>query len=234
MTANKDSRDEEPPARAPSGVEPSDVTGDDAADDTEATRAGDITLILRQVARGEAGAEGRLYDAVYTELRNLASSKAQREAQAVQPTTLVHDAYLRLCGSEGFESRRHFFGAAARAMAQTLIDRARRSGAQKRQAPDRGDLLDVRQPGGIRQLNDLLALRDALDALEQLDSRKAEVVRNRAYLGMTTAETAEILGVSLRTVEADWAFAKAWLRAEMLGSEQSGEEDPEAADGDNA
>jgi RNA polymerase sigma factor (TIGR02999 family) len=178
----------------------------------------DFTKILAAAGDGDAEAVDRLFSIVYDELRRMAHGKMIRESadQTLQTTALVNEAYLRLCGGKqvSWENRKHFFGAAANAMRQILVDRARRRAAEIHG----GGKVRVTMPGEVPEPEssiDILALEDALNRLARERPRHAEVVLHRFYLGLTVAQTAEVLGVSSRTVNTDWNFAKAWLRRQM-------------------
>jgi len=182
---------------------------------------GEITLILKAVSLGEAGAMEELMPLVYGELRKLASHKMASLAagQTLQPTALVHEAWLRLLGRDDsrFEGHRHFFAAAAEAMRHILIDNARKKLTQRRGQGLRLENLDdadVAAPGDSEQLLDV---NDALDKLAQERPLEAEVVKLRFFVGMTIEEAAEILGISARTAKNYWAHAKAWLYQEITG-----------------
>jgi RNA polymerase sigma factor (TIGR02999 family) len=183
---------------------------------------GDATRILADIERGDRQAAGELLPLVYDELRKLASSRLAREApgQTLQPTALVHEAYLRLVGSDPgkpFDGRGHFFAAAAEAMRRILIDRARdrhrlkRGGGRRRVRLDLDDLL-AEPPG-----DDLLALDEALTALAGEDPMAAALVQLRVFAGLTLGQSAEALGVSRRTAERDWTYARAWLCEALSG-----------------
>ena len=186
--------------------------------------AGDVTRILEAIKKGDDGAQVRLFTAVYDELKRIAQRKMAKESpgHTLNTTALVHEAYLRLVGDEklSWENRAHFFGAAAEAMLRILIDRARR-----RQAPKHGgdrkrvafeDDLAQQDPGNYI---DILSLNEALAKLEARDERRARVAKYRFLLGLSVAETAELLGVSRRTIDDDWAFCKAWLRRELANGD---------------
>lgn len=151
---------------------------------------------------------------LYGELRTLAAAHMRREraAHTMQPSDLVHAAYLKLV-DEGWNDRAHFFAVAARAMRQILIDHARKRGAQKRQAPGQRITLSEAtvEDGAI----DLLALDEALTELATLDERKSRILELRFFGGLSNPEIAEALGVALNTVEKDWYAARAWLRARL-------------------
>lgn len=163
---------------------------------------------------------------VYDELRRLARSYMGRGGldQTLQPTALVHEAYLKLIGHQdpGWEGRRHFFGAAARAMRQIMVDAARRKASLKH-GGDRLRTSEVELLSSARLLpSEVLALDQALDRLEQRDSQKHRVVMIRFFAGLTEEETAAVLGISTRTVQRAWRFARAWLHREMEGAPSSG------------
>lgn len=178
-----------------------------------------ITLILERVSSGGAKAESELFDAVYDELRRMAISRAasQGSGSVLQATALVNEAYLKLRPGNGkWEGRAHFFGAAARAMRNIVADDARRRSRAKHggafihveldsqvQAPSLG------VPGHVLEIN------DALERLLEEQPGAARVVELRYFAGLSDAETAKALGVSLRTVFRQWAFAKAWLSREL-------------------
>jgi RNA polymerase sigma factor (sigma-70 family) len=211
---------------------------------------GDVTRILANIESGDAQAAEQLLPLVYDELRNLARSKLRQEqpGQTLQATALVHEAYLRLVGEGGaggsglgaresdpisypaapnpqppapsFDSRRHFFSAAAEAMRRILVEAARRKGRLKRG----GDL--ERQPIEEEQIAapeidiDLIALDEALDKLAAKDVRKAELVKLRYFAGLTIEEAAAALGISTTTADRDWSYARAWLFREMSKGER--------------
>jgi RNA polymerase sigma factor (TIGR02999 family) len=178
----------------------------------------DFTRILDAVGRGDEEALQRLFSVVYDELRRMAHGKMIRESadQTLQTTALVNEAYLRLCGGKkvSWENRRHFFGAAANAMRQILVDQARKRAAGIRGGGAiRVTLAD--DPSHPEPSLDILALEEALNRMARERPRHAEVVLHRYFLGLTVKETAEVLGVSPRTVNTDWNFAKSWLKREM-------------------
>jgi RNA polymerase sigma factor (TIGR02999 family) len=180
----------------------------------------EITRILEAAQRGEPSAASELLPLVYGELRRLAAHKMAQEApgHTLQPTALVHEAWLRLVGPEQpahFQNRAHFFGAAAEAMRRILVDRAREKKALKRG----GDLerveLDSVELASPMPDEELLALDEALDRLTAVDTRAAEMVKLCFFVGLTQEEAARELGVSLATAERVWAFARAWLLREV-------------------
>ncbi len=176
--------------------------------------ADDVTLLLKAVSRGTAGARARLIEAVYAELHRMAEAKmrALRPGHTLQPTALVNEAFLRLVGNQDqLEDRAHFFGAAAKAMERVLVDHARQKQALKRgRGVPRVSLHDVHAQSSDAHL-DVLAIHEAVTALEQESPELAALVRYRYFVGLTLEQVAEIDGVSLATVKRQWTFAKAWL-----------------------
>jgi RNA polymerase sigma factor (TIGR02999 family) len=176
----------------------------------------EVTRILSAIERGDPRAAEQLLPLVYDELRQLAAQKMAREcpAQTLQPTALVHEAYLRLVNVDKppqWESRRHFFAAAAEAMRRILIERARRKGTVKRGGDrSRMDLEQIAVPGEERSLQ-LLALDEAITALEQHDGQAAELVKLRYFAGLGHQEAAQALGIGRRTADRIWAVARVWL-----------------------
>src|SRR4051812_9531459 len=182
----------------------------------------DVTRILSQIEQGDPSAAEQLLPLVYRELRKLAAAKLAQEkpGQTLQATALVHDAYVRLVDAEQaqrWNSRGHFFAAAAEAMRRILVEAARRKAtARAGGGRDRVDLAEV-EPAIKDPRVDLLALDEALTALESKDKRKADLVRLRYFAGLTNEQAAEALGISASTADNDWAYAKTWLRLAMLG-----------------
>ena len=194
--------------------------------------AGMLTQILNAVRDGDQKAAAELLPLVYGELRQLARARMAKTppGQTLQPTALVHEAYLRLIGADdpGWNSRGHFFAAAGQAMRQILVDQARRKGSLKRGGGrQRLDVDDV-EPAIESPSDDILALEEALTHLEQDDPRKAEVVNLRYFAGLTVEETAAALDISVTTVEREWRFARVRLYDELTG--QSGESSRRDAD----
>jgi RNA polymerase sigma factor (TIGR02999 family) len=180
---------------------------------------GDATLLLVAVERGDPKAAGRLLDLVYEELRRLARSKMAREApgQTLQPTALVHEAWLRLMGSQtpSFANRAHFFSAAAEAMRRILIDHARRKLAIRHGGGGHRVELDdenLAAPGSDQQL---LVVNEALEELVKGHPAQAEVVKLRYFAGMTNEEIAQVLNISVSSVKNYWTFARAWMFAKI-------------------
>lgn len=178
-----------------------------------------VTRILSSAAAGDTQAAAELLPLVYHELRNLARAHLARapSGNTLQPTALVHEAYLRLIGSAdpGWNGRGHFFGAAAQAMRQILVDQARRKAADKRGGGQRRVGLDEAELPIAPPSDDLLALDEALRELEQADPRKGRIVALRYFAGLTAAETAEALGLSVPTVDREWRFARSLLHARL-------------------
>jgi RNA polymerase sigma factor (TIGR02999 family) len=182
----------------------------------------DATLLLVAVEQGDPTAAGQLLELLYEELRRLATSKMAQEApgQTLQPTALVHEAWLRLVVSKNprFENRAHFFSAAAEAMRRILIDRARRKLTQRHGGGfERVDLggQDFAEPAPVEQL---LAVHEVLDNLAKDHPIQAEVVKLRYFVGMTNEETAEALGISVATVKNYWTFARTWIFNQIKSS----------------
>ncbi len=180
----------------------------------------DVTRILNAIEHGDTKVVDELLPLVYTELRQLAAHKMANElpGQTLQPTALVHEAWLRLVGNDGqarFQNRAHFFGAAAEAMRRILIDNARRKRALRHGGgQQRLDIQDVEIAGAATD-DELLALNDALDKLAAQDKQKAELVKLRYFAGMSFEEAAEILGISVPTANRWWAYTRAWLFKEI-------------------
>jgi RNA polymerase sigma factor (TIGR02999 family) len=182
----------------------------------------DVTQILGAIERGDPQAAAQLLPLVYDELRRLAAAKLAREApgHTLQPTALVHEAYLRLVSKSDeprWQNRRHFFAAASEAMRRILVESARRrqshkhGGAAQRvdREPDELPVITARDP------LELLAIHEILDQLAEKSPRKAELVKRRYFLGCTIPEAAEVLGIAPATAEEDWTYAKAWLRRHL-------------------
>jgi RNA polymerase sigma factor (TIGR02999 family) len=184
----------------------------------------DVTRILESIEHGDPKAADELLPLVYGELRKLAAARMANEApnQTLQPTALVHEAWLRLVGEANpqFANRAHFFAAAAEAMRRILIDKARRTRALRHGGDQqRMDIegMELAAPGDDDQL---LAINDALDKLATQNKVEAELVKLRYFVGMTLDEAAEILGISARTADNYWAHARAWLFREIKAQRQ--------------
>jgi RNA polymerase sigma factor (TIGR02999 family) len=184
---------------------------------------GELTRLLDEVAAGDARAAEQLLPAVYGELRRLAAAQMAhlRPGQTLQPTALVHEAYLKLVGRSdpGWNGRGHFFGAAAQAMREIIVDQYRRKSAQKRGGGQVPDELDAAFAVAEDDLpaEDVLAIDTALSGLEVEHPRRARVVTMRYFAGMTVEEIADALDVTPRTVEREWRFARAWLHQKLGG-----------------
>jgi RNA polymerase sigma factor (TIGR02999 family) len=181
----------------------------------------DVTRILQSMESGDATAADELLPLVYGELRKLATAKMAHESpnQTLQPTALVHEAWLRLTGNENvkWNGRAHFFGAAAEAMRRILIDNARRKSAVRhgggQQRLDIDDL-EIAAPG---KEDELLAINDALEEFAKIDKQKAELVKLRYFVGLKLDEVAEILGISVPTAVRWWNYSRAWLYQKIQG-----------------
>jgi RNA polymerase sigma factor (TIGR02999 family) len=183
----------------------------------------EFTHILERVEQGDPKAAAELLPLVYDELRRLAAQKMARESagHTLQPTALVHEAWMRLGGDEApsFQNRAHFFGAAAEAMRRILIEHARRRLAAKRGAGvEAVDLEGLEISSPVADDDQLLAVNEALEKLAALDERKAELVKLRYFVGMNFEEAAAALGIAVPTAKQWWAYARAWLTVEMRGS----------------
>jgi RNA polymerase sigma factor (TIGR02999 family) len=176
----------------------------------------DVTRILSSIEHGDAGAASQLLPLVYDELRKLAAQKMAHEqaGQTLEATALVHEAYLRLVGDDPkkpWDGRGHFFAAATEAMRRILVDRARDRRRQKRGGGRRRVRIDLEAVPHDPPGDDLLALDEALHSLAREDPAGAELVRLRAFAGLTLAEAAEVIGIGRRTADRYWAYARAWL-----------------------
>lgn len=176
----------------------------------------DVTKLLGAIQMGDEQATEELLVLVYRELKVIAAAKMSKESpgNTLQPTALVHEAWLRLIGSgsPSFNNRAHFFGAAAEAMRRILVERARKSRAKKRSAefqPDFNEALEVAIPPPS---DEILKIHEALDDLASQDPEAANLVKLRYFVGMKMDEAADAMNVPLRTAERSWAYAKAWLR----------------------
>jgi RNA polymerase sigma factor (TIGR02999 family) len=183
----------------------------------------EVTQILHAIAQGDDQAASQLLPLVYEELRKLAAHKLGQKTpgQTLQPTALVHEAYLRLVGDEHgahWDNRGHFFAAAAEAMRRILVENARRKGRRKRGGGlTRRDLDAAEQVTVPEVREDLLALDEALTKLTSADPQAAQLVQLRYFAGLSIPEAARALGVSPRTADRLWAFARAWLLRELGG-----------------
>jgi RNA polymerase sigma factor (TIGR02999 family) len=185
-----------------------------------------VTRILSAIEEGDPHAASKLLPLVYEELRRLAANKLaqERPGHTLQPTALVHEAYVRLVDvekSQHWNSRGHFYAAAAEAMRRILVEQARRKKAPRRGGDRQRVDLDLAEPAAPRVSDDLLALDQALDNLAEKDHVKAELVKLRYFAGLTMEQTAEALGISLATANRWWNYARAWLHQEICGPEKS-------------
>jgi RNA polymerase sigma factor (TIGR02999 family) len=180
----------------------------------------DVTQILSVIERGDPHAASQLLPLVYEELRGLAAQRLAQEqpGQTLQPTALVHEAYLRLVGADAaahWDGRRHFFAAAAEAMRRILVENARRKRSQKRGGDRLRQDLDEEGTAIPEPREDLLALDEALKKLATVDRTAADVVQLRYFGSLTLPEAAQALGISPRTAGRLWAYARAWLHQEI-------------------
>lgn len=180
---------------------------------------GDITLLLAELRAGNRSAESRLLPLVYDELRRLARRymRAERRDHTLQPTALVHEAYMRLAGQRdmSWQNRAHFFAVAAQLMRRILVDHARAHKAEKRGGNESKIELGEGLALTEAKAAELLAVDEALTRLAECDPRQARVVELRFFGGLSEEEAAEVLGVSTRTVKRDWSVARAWLFKEI-------------------
>ncbi len=176
----------------------------------------DVTRLIEAVQKGDRQAAAELLPLVYDELRKLAAARMAAEApgHTLDATALVHEAYLRLIGDQQFDGRGHFFAAAAEAMRRILVDHARNRMAAKRGA-GRRVTVDLDRISGTEPDEDVLAVHDALDRLGTVEPRVAVLVTLRYFGGRTLREAAEDLGIAPRTADAWWAYARAWLAADL-------------------
>jgi RNA polymerase sigma factor (TIGR02999 family) len=190
----------------------------------------EVTRILSAIEQGDPDAAGELLPLVYDALRNLAAQKLAQEAagQTLQPTALVHEAYLRLVAGTrpgeqddtSWDSRGHFFAAAAEAMRRILVENARRKHRQKRGGGGRvPQALELDQIAAPEVSEDLLALDEALTRLTLLSPRAAQLVQLRYFGGLSIKQAAKVLDISTRTANADWTYARSWLLAAIRGED---------------
>jgi RNA polymerase sigma factor (TIGR02999 family) len=181
----------------------------------------EVTLILAAIDQGDSNAAEKLLPLVYEELRKLAAHRMASEAagQTLQPTALVHEAWMRLVGTDNpiFENQARFFAAAAEAMRRILVDRARHKRAVRHGGRQQRVDFEPAQLASASDDDQLLAVNEALDKLAAQNQAEAELVKLRYFVGMTLDEAAEVLGVSARTADNHWAHARAWLFRELKG-----------------
>lgn len=186
----------------------------------------DVTLILSRIEHGDPEAAEQLLPLVYEELRKLATAKLVNEkpGQTLQATALVHDAYIRLVDVEQaqqWDSRGHFFSAAAEAMRRILVERARQKQTIRRGGGLKRHILEHVEIVTSEPSLDVVAIDEALTRFEQIDKIKADLVKLRFFTGLTIPQAAEVLGISSATADRYWVFARAWLHAELKKGEQN-------------
>jgi RNA polymerase sigma factor (TIGR02999 family) len=186
----------------------------------------EITHILRAIEQGDPGAAEQFWPLVYGELRRLASAQLVREqpGQTLDVTALVHEAYLRLevDRDHGFDNRRHFFGAAARAMRQILVESARHKGREKRGGGRRREFPDLDALHASGTHDEILALHEALEQFAGVDPVLAKLVELRFFGGLTLNQAAECLDISPSSADRGWRYARAWLYTAMAGADGAG------------
>lgn len=182
----------------------------------------DVTALLTRLSDGDATAMSSLFDLLYHELRRIAVAemRAERKEHTLQPTALVHEAFVRLADqSAPLDNRRHFFGVAAIAMRRILVEHARARGAAKRGANAPHLPLEGMDVAAVtEEAVDIEALDSALTRLATLDARQAQIVELRYFAGLSVGQTAELIGISPRTVKRQWQMSRAWLRREVSGA----------------
>jgi RNA polymerase sigma-70 factor, ECF subfamily len=191
----------------------------------ESDKPTEVTQLLAHLRKGDRSVMDRLFAVVYQELRNLAGRFFRREAagNTLQPTALVHEAYVKLVGQSDVDwhGRTHFFAVAAQAMRRILVDHARRRGAAKRGGRGKRVSLDEELLPGVLPNEDLVAVDEALSKLAQLDPHQAQLVELRFFGGLNLAHAAAVLGMSKRTAEREWTMVRAWLRRELSESKSA-------------
>ena len=185
-----------------------------------------VTQILEAIAAGDVRRADDLFLLVYDELRTLAAARLKRESpgQTLQATALVHEAYVRLTDgvpAEKWDSRGHFFSAAAEAMRRILVENARRKRSLKRGGDFQRVDIDVEEVESLQRDSDLLGLDEALGKLGEKDARKAKLVELRYFAGLTMQQAAKALGISIATAQRDWTYARAWLHRAMAADDAS-------------
>ena len=180
----------------------------------------DVTKVLQAIERGDSQAAAELLPLIYDELRRLAGQKLAQEkpGQTLDATALVHEAYLRLLGEQGFANRRYFFAAAAEAMRRILVENARRKGRGKHGGGRQREHADLDALAAADSPQDLLALHDALERFAAHDPVKAKLVELKFFAGLTLEQAADCLGISLSTADRGWKYARAWLYSAMAGN----------------
>lgn len=186
------------------------------------TAMNEVTIILEDLAQGKEGSAERLLPLVYEELRKLARARMAKESpgQTLQATALVHEAYIKLVKHEEqtWQNRGHFFASAAEAMRRILVDRARRKMAQRRGARVEHVDLDHVELSDEKEDQRILEINEALEEFSRLDAKKAELIKMRFFVGLTTEAAAEVLGISLPTANRWWTYGKAWIFRYMAGA----------------
>lgn len=179
-----------------------------------------VTRLLEAAGRGDSNAAAQLLPLVYDELRKLAAARLAKEKPGgtLNATALVHEAYLRLVGDQSYNSRGHFFAAAAEAMRRILVDQARRRLARKRGGDVQREDVELDRIAAPEPDEELLALHEALDKLAVEHAEKAALVKLRYFAGLTADEAAQSLGISPSTADRHWTFARAWLKRAMRES----------------
>jgi len=184
-----------------------------------AEACGEVTLLLCELRLGRKEALAKLAPLVYKELRRVAGRQMrdERPGYTLQPTALVHEAFLRLVDQDhaGWQSRAQFIGVAGQLMRRLLVDYARRRHAAKRGVPVTLHDAIFNRGGGADHTEEVLAVDEVLGRLAELDPRQARIVELRYFAGLSVEETAEVMGISPRTVKSDWAMAKGWLRSQL-------------------
>ena len=180
---------------------------------------GEVSRLLAEVGLGRSDALDRLMPLVYRELRRIATRqmRGERAGHTLQPTALVHEAFLRLVeqNPDSFQNRAQFFGVAAQLMRRLLVDHTRRRRAAKRGIPVTLNEEIYRRGPGVDQTEEILAVDEVLTRLAELDPRQARVVELRYFGGLSVEETAEAMGIATRTVKLDWAMAKGWMKSQL-------------------
>jgi RNA polymerase sigma factor (TIGR02999 family) len=187
---------------------------------------GDVTILLAELVRGDEAAASKLFPLLYDELRRLAGNYMRRERgdHTLQPTALVHEAYIKLVQQRSidWQGRAHFFGIAARVMRTILLDHARGHLRDKRGGGQHHIPLDEVLVFAPEQSQELVKLDQALERLTQIDPRQGKIVELRFFGGLTVEQTADVLGISPKTVKRDWSMAKAWLHGELKKTHNEG------------
>ena len=184
---------------------------------------GEVTLLLTELREGNQEAANRLMPLIYSELRRMAGSYMQRErpGHTLQATALVNEVYMRLAGGESapWQNRAHFFGIAAHAMREVLLDYARRHIAGKRGGKDAHKVeIDVELRGVSPKIENVIAIDEALERLARIDPRQSRLIELRFFAGLSVEEAAEVMGVSPMTIKREWRSAKAWLHRELAAA----------------